>query len=228
MVSLGATIFVEMRFLAGHRAWVSPILFAILTFWLLAQKGNISGPVVLASHRRPFGLCGNATYINAPTLGTILKYTPITQHLQIAPILPTSHTGLARSSRGGDGKNILLCLDCLLVTLTLYVSNFFLAAPAALYLRLSGTHWWFIIQSDRRGNARTYDNLQLACVLPLTSLYKKDHWDFSSRYFEEISGNYISTDRSDRTERIDSMNIEQTGQTGRTWLTQTWLPRALV
>ena len=37
----------------------------------------MQGPVVLASHRRPFGLCENGTYINAPHSGTMLKYTAV-------------------------------------------------------------------------------------------------------------------------------------------------------
>ena len=41
---------------------------AILTLCVLAKR-KVLGPVVLASHRRPFGLCENATYINAPHSG---------------------------------------------------------------------------------------------------------------------------------------------------------------
>ena len=67
---------------------------AILTLCVLAKR-KVLGPVVLASHRRPFGLCENATYINAPPLWAqysntlqlpkIYKSHQFSQHITAGP-----------------------------------------------------------------------------------------------------------------------------------------------
>ena len=69
---------------------------AILTLCVLAKR-KVLGPVVLASHRKPFGLCENATYINAPHSGhnTQIHSSSNYQHLQMAAIfLRTYHCRL--------------------------------------------------------------------------------------------------------------------------------------
>ena len=61
---------------------------AILTLCVLAKR-KVLGPVVLASHRRPFGLCENATYINALPLSAqysnTLQLRNIYKSLQFSP-----------------------------------------------------------------------------------------------------------------------------------------------
>ena len=83
---IGANLPAGLLFFGGNLISNTDIL-------CISRKRKVLGPVVLASHRRPFGLCENATYINAPHSGhnTQIHNSSNLQYLEMAPIFPTHH-----------------------------------------------------------------------------------------------------------------------------------------